>query len=106
MQEGIPLRESRKVCYLARDTFFTCCDRNSIENPLRDVENVQRFCKAEKAKFDKDCISSWVYRQALLLMTKVDYFLQKRLTDKRKELMYAQGVAVAPDRGVGQLGSK
>ena len=106
MQEGIPLRESRKVCYLARDTFFTCCDRNSIENPLRDVENVQRFCKAEKAKFDKDCISSCVYRQALLLMTKVDYFLQKRLTDKRKELMYAQGVAVAPDRGVGQLGSK
>jgi hypothetical protein len=39
-------------------------------------------------------------------MIKVDYFLKKRLTDKRKELMYAQGVAVAPDRGVGQLGSK
>jgi Cytochrome oxidase c subunit VIb len=70
MQEGIPLRETRKVCYMARDTFFTCCDRNSIENPLRDVENVQRFCKAEKAKFDKDCISSWVYRQALLLFDK------------------------------------
>jgi hypothetical protein len=44
--------------------------------------------------------------KVLILMTKVDYFLQKRLTDKRKELMYAQGVAVAPDRGVGQLGSR
>jgi len=63
MREDIPLRETRKVCYEARDAFFTCCDKNNIENPLRDVNNVQRFCKSEKARFDKDCASSWVHSE-------------------------------------------
>jgi len=36
----------------------------------------------------------------------VDYFMRKRIIDKRKELIYAQGPAVQPDRGVGQIVSK
>jgi cytochrome c oxidase assembly factor 6 len=56
----IPLRDERKVCYIARDAFFTCCDKNKIDNPLRDAESVQRVCKIEKAKFERDCIASWV----------------------------------------------
>jgi hypothetical protein len=39
-------------------------------------------------------------------MGQVDYFLQKRIVDKRKELMYAQGQAVQPERGVGQVLNK
>ena len=60
MGEGIPLRDERTVCYEARDAFFACCDKNKIENPLRDVETVQKLCRKEKEKFEKDCISSWV----------------------------------------------
>jgi cytochrome c oxidase assembly factor 6 len=58
---GIPLRDERKVCYEARDLFFTCCDKNNIDNPLGDGENVQKLCRGQKAKFEKDCIASWVY---------------------------------------------
>jgi len=61
MKEGIiPLRDERKVCYVARDAFFACCDKNNIDNPMRDVESAKRKCGAEKARFEKDCISSWV----------------------------------------------
>jgi cytochrome c oxidase assembly factor 6 len=60
MGDGIPLRGQRQVCYQARDAFFKCCDKNNIENPLRDVGEVQGLCKAEKEKFEKDCISTWV----------------------------------------------
>lgn len=62
----IPLRSQRQVCYMARDVFFKCCDRNYIENPLRDIDDVQRLCKGEMEKFDKDCISTWVCRNAEL----------------------------------------
>ena len=57
---NIPLRDERKVCYIARDAFFTCCDKNSINNPLKDVDSVLRVCRREKANFEKDCIASWV----------------------------------------------
>lgn len=61
MKEGaIPLRDERKVCYLARDAFFTCCDTNNIENPMRDVEMTKRKCGAERTKFERDCVGSWV----------------------------------------------
>jgi Cytochrome oxidase c subunit VIb len=102
MAGKIPLRDERKLCYEARDTFFTCCDRNKIENPLREVDSVQRLCKGEKAKFEKDCISSWVFRTnpqrdgILLIASKVEYFMRKRIIDKRKELMYADGSSLLP----------
>jgi Cytochrome oxidase c subunit VIb len=61
MQNGaIPLRGERKVCYLARDRFFSCCDKNNIANPMADVKKAERMCGPEKADFEKDCISSWV----------------------------------------------
>ena len=60
MPEGIPLRSEREVCYNARNVFFTCCDRNNIVNPLRDVDRVQRLCRGEKERFDRHCMSSWV----------------------------------------------
>jgi len=61
MKEGtIPLREERKVCYLARDAFFTCCDKNNIDNPMKEVEMAQKKCGAERAKFERDCVGSWV----------------------------------------------
>ena len=109
MGEGIPLRDQRKVCYQARDEFFTCCDRNNIENPLRDIDTVQKLCRGEKRKFDKDCISSWVLRplrEILLIASKVDYFMRKRIIDKRTELMYANEAAPLPNSGVGQVDAK
>jgi hypothetical protein len=61
MKEGeIPLRDERKVCYMARDAFFTCCDKNNIEHPTRDPELTRKNCGAEKAKFERDCVASWV----------------------------------------------
>jgi Cytochrome oxidase c subunit VIb len=65
MGEGIPLRIQRKLCYQARDEFFLCCDENDIPNPLKDVDSVQKLCRGEKAKFEKDCISSWVIEAIL-----------------------------------------
>ena len=99
----IPLRDERKVCYVARDAFFTCCDRNNIDNPLKDVDNVLRVCKREKTRFEKDCIASWVrvlptllkFCVTLLIMIKVEYFMRKRIVDKRKELMYADETKLA-----------
>jgi Cytochrome oxidase c subunit VIb len=60
MTEKTPLRDERRICYEARDAFFSCCDRNKIENPLHDVDMVARVCKTEGKKFEKNCISSWV----------------------------------------------
>ena len=61
MKDEIPLRDQRQLCYQSRDAFFTCCDKNNIENPLKAVDAVQRSCKREKQKFDRDCIDSWVH---------------------------------------------
>lgn len=101
MGEQIPLRDKRKVCYQARDSFFTCCDKNGIEDPLKDVITVQRLCRREKQRFEYDCISSWVPGPTSIKdmngsdYVKVDYFMRKRIIDKRKELMYAKAVAHA-----------
>jgi len=65
MGEGIPLRNQRQVCYQARDEFFLCCDENDIQNPLRDVDSVQKLCGGKKAKFERDCFSSWVIASIL-----------------------------------------
>jgi Cytochrome oxidase c subunit VIb len=59
-EAAIPMRDERKVCYIARDAFFTCCDRNNIDNPMRDGETAKRMCGAEKARFEKKCMASWV----------------------------------------------
>jgi cytochrome c oxidase assembly factor 6 len=57
----MPLRSQREVCYKARDAFFTCCDKNRIENPLMDPDAVKKWCTREKQKFDHDCMASWVH---------------------------------------------
>lgn len=100
---NIPLRDERRVCYIARDAFFTCCDKNSIDNPLKDVDSVLRVCRREKANFEKDCIASWVRVSPtflkllwhLLITLQVEYFMRKRIVDKRKELMYANETKLA-----------
>ena len=50
-------------------------------------------------------VGAWL-PQLLANFVQVDYFMRKRIIDKRKELMYAQGPAVQPNRGVGQIVSK
>jgi hypothetical protein len=70
---NIPLRDERRVCYIARDAFFTCCDKNRIDNPLNDVDGVRRLCKKEKAKFERDCMASWVRAFPMLLKLLLRY---------------------------------
>jgi len=60
MTEHIPLRDDRRICYEARDTFFTCCDKNNIENPMKDQSAVERSCRKQKLRFEQECMSSWV----------------------------------------------
>jgi len=50
-------------------------------------------------------MGAWLPR-LLTNLVQVDYFMRKRIIDKRKELMNAQGPTVQPDRGVGQIVSK
>jgi hypothetical protein len=61
MKDEIPLRDQRELCYKARDAFFTCCDKNNIANPMTARDAVQKWCKRDKQKFDRDCMDSWVH---------------------------------------------
>jgi hypothetical protein len=42
----------------------------------------------------------------MLITIKVKYFMEKRIMDKRRELMYADGIGALPDKSVAQPNSK
>ncbi|CAN6597835.1 cytochrome c oxidase assembly factor 6 [Trichomonascus vanleenenianus] len=67
-------RSARKVCWEARDEFFACLDKNNIDDAIKDSTKVTQVCPKEEAKFEADCISSWV-----------EYFKQKRFNDIMRE---------------------
>lgn len=55
-----PTRSERQKCWMARDSYFACLDKNNIVDALKDEKAAAKACKAESAEFEKDCAAQWV----------------------------------------------
>ncbi len=57
---GPPKREDRVRCWDSRDLFFACLDKHGIIDSLKEDEKARSLCASEHAKFEKNCVASWV----------------------------------------------
>ncbi|KAK9241270.1 cytochrome oxidase c subunit VIb-domain-containing protein [Lipomyces kononenkoae] len=57
-------RSERENCWIARDKYFACLDRNNI---MSISQQDASMCASEKSDVDSVCLKSWV-----------DYFIQRR----------------------------
>jgi cytochrome c oxidase assembly factor 6 len=57
-----PAREERKKCWEARDTFYSCLDKNDVIDSLSGdgKRTAEKQCAQESRQFEQDCASSWV----------------------------------------------
>ncbi|EGO55671.1 hypothetical protein NEUTE1DRAFT_67507 [Neurospora tetrasperma FGSC 2508] len=69
-----PTRSERQKCWMARDGYFACLDRNNIMDALKDEKAAAKACKAESVEFEKDCAAQWV-----------TYFKKWRVQDIQKK---------------------
>ncbi|KAK3400572.1 cytochrome oxidase c subunit VIb-domain-containing protein [Sordaria brevicollis] len=69
-----PTRSERQKCWMARDAYFACLDKNNIIDALKDEKQAAKACKAESAEFEKDCAAQWV-----------TYFKKWRVQDIQKK---------------------
>lgn len=68
-------RAQRIKCWESRDLFFACLDKIGVVDSLSSVneEKISRNCSEEFARFNDQCINSWI-----------QYFQRKRITDWEK----------------------
>ena len=64
-----PTRSERQKCWVARDAYFACLDKNNIIDALKDEKAAAKACKAESTEFEKDCAAQWVSTQLLCFGT-------------------------------------
>ncbi|KAK9248708.1 cytochrome oxidase c subunit VIb-domain-containing protein [Lipomyces tetrasporus] len=57
-------RSEREKCWIARDKYFACLDKNRIMNVATQDASM---CASERSAVDSTCRQSWV-----------DYFIQRR----------------------------
>ncbi|KAK9368741.1 cytochrome oxidase c subunit VIb-domain-containing protein [Lipomyces kononenkoae] len=57
-------RSERERCWIARDKYFACLDKNSIASIAQQDTSM---CASERKEVDGVCLKSWV-----------DYFIQRR----------------------------
>lgn len=55
-----PDRSARQHCWDARDTFFTCLERNGIVNSIEEKEKTNELCGKENQRLEGECVKSWV----------------------------------------------
>lgn len=67
-----PNKTKRAECWDARDKFFECLTKNSIDNSLdsKEIDHVSQVCGKQKSQFENKCVASWV-----------KYFQEKRFND-------------------------
>ncbi|RKU44501.1 hypothetical protein DL546_005362 [Coniochaeta pulveracea] len=74
-----PLRTERAKCYVARDAYFACLDKNNIIDALKDEKAAAKACGEESKEFEKDCATAWV-----------TYFKKWRVQDIQKRARLAE----------------
>lgn len=52
------LRKSRQACWVARDSFFECLDKN---------DNAEKKCRKLRKPFEKACPPAWVRSRLICL---------------------------------------
>jgi cytochrome c oxidase assembly factor 6 len=55
-----PSRTERKKCYIVRDAYYACLDKNNIVDALEDHKKAAKACKQEGVSFERDCATEWV----------------------------------------------
>lgn len=55
-----PNRDSRALCWQARDQFFACLERHGITDPIKNAEEARRCCGPEEGALERECVPSWV----------------------------------------------
>lgn len=53
-------KSARQVCYAARDAFFSCVRESGVD--FTPGTPAPPKCKAARARFEADCLASWVSR--------------------------------------------
>ncbi|KAK0517214.1 hypothetical protein JMJ35_000369 [Cladonia borealis] len=69
-----PSRQSRAVCYAARDRFFECLEKNGIIDSIKEKEKSEERCGMEEGELRRECVGSWV-----------TYFKQRRVMEHNKK---------------------
>ncbi|GAD93258.1 hypothetical protein ANI_1_1638144 [Paecilomyces variotii No. 5] len=69
-----PDRSSREQCYIGRDMFFSCLDRNDIVDAIKHDKDARRKCGKEIAEFETACSKTWV-----------KYFKEKRVMEWNRD---------------------
>jgi hypothetical protein len=55
-----PNRNQRRACWEGRDAFFACLDAHGIVDSIKEGGRAKKECAPELARFEKDCVASWV----------------------------------------------
>lgn len=86
-----PSRSERKACWESRDAYFECLTKSGEQ---------EASCTKDRAAFEKNCAASWVGLAptsatprpecAEPIQMQVDYFVKRRILQKRQDAMYAQ----------------
>ncbi|CAM1509109.1 Fc.00g028480.m01.CDS01 [Cosmosporella sp. VM-42] len=101
---AIPNRQERQVCWLARDAYFSCLDKNNIIDATKDASAAAKACPQQTADFERDCAAAWVkyFKQWRV----ADIQKQRRLEELRKQGAQEMVVSTsfAPEGGAAEKG--